>query len=246
MKKGKTEKVVTVVFEPDGCRVRVAPETTIFEAANKAGVSIRSECGGKGICGKCTVIVQDKNALTEATTAEMTHLSSLEIDSGYRLACQARVKQNIVAIIPPESRVGALKIEITGLERPVPLNPLVEKFHVTPPKPTLSDVRPDYERLLDCLKCAYRFDGLEIDYELLKKLPACMHAKEQFLPKVADRTSYPEFMEKGKTDALANAKERVKEILATHEPLPLPKDQDREIDRILEEVKEWYKEQGMW
>jgi uncharacterized 2Fe-2S/4Fe-4S cluster protein (DUF4445 family) len=57
------------------------------------------------------------------------------------------------------------------LERPVPLNPLVKKFHTTLPKPTSSNVRPDYERLLDCLKAAYRSDELEIDYELLKKLP---------------------------------------------------------------------------
>ncbi len=39
------------------------------------------------------------------------------------------------------------------------------------PKPTLSDVRPDFERLLDSLKKEHGYKELEVDYELLKELP---------------------------------------------------------------------------
>ncbi|WP_309493273.1 trimethylamine methyltransferase family protein [Candidatus Hecatella orcuttiae] len=70
--------------------------------------------------------------------------------------------------------------------------------------------------------------------------------KELFIPKVADRTSYPEWVQGGKKTALENAKTRVKEILSTHTPTPLPKDQDEEINRILREAEEWYKKQGWW
>ena len=164
-------RAVIVIFEPEGRRVRVALGTTIFQAASEAGVGIRSECGGKGACGKCKVVVRDRNAVTELTGAEVEHLSSGEIDSGYRLACRAILKKNITVIVPQESRIGVRKIQITGLERPVPLNPSVRKFHIALPKPSLSDVRPDFERLLDCLKDIPGFDGLEIDYELLKELP---------------------------------------------------------------------------
>ena len=69
--------------------------------------------------------------------------------------------------------------------------------------------------------------------------------KEQFIPKVADRTSYPEWIEKGKQDALELAKKRVKEILDTHVPMPLSKDQDKEIEKILEEAREYYKKKGL-
>lgn len=70
--------------------------------------------------------------------------------------------------------------------------------------------------------------------------------KEWFIPKIADRLSYDTWIEKGKKDALEHAKEKVKEILASHEPTPLPADQDKEIDQILEEAKNWYKQKGWW
>jgi len=163
--------LVTVIFEPEGRRVRTALGTTIFQAASEAGVGIRSECGGEGKCGKCRVVVPLKSALNEVTTTEMKHLSSSEIDSGYRLACCALIKEDAVIMIPTESRTEMRKIQIVGLERPVALNPLVKKFHITLPKPTLSDARPDLERLLECLKQKHYFYELEIDYELLRELP---------------------------------------------------------------------------
>lgn len=168
------EKLLTVEFEPEGRRVRVSPGITILQAASEAGISIRSECGGKGDCGKCKVIIQDKNAVTEITDAEVEHLSSWEIGLSYRLACCTILKQNVIVIVPKESRIGVRKIQITGLERPVPLNPLVKKLHVILPKPTLSDVRSDSARLLDYLKDVHGFDRLDIDYELLKELPGVL------------------------------------------------------------------------
>jgi uncharacterized 2Fe-2S/4Fe-4S cluster protein (DUF4445 family) len=165
------EKLITVTFEPEGRRVKVAPGTSIFQAASEVGIGIRSECGGEGICGKCKVIVENENAVTEVTNAEIEHLSAKEIDSGYRLACRTILKRNVTVMVPEESRIGVRKIQISGLERPVQLNPSVMKFHVVLPKPTLSDVRPDFKRLLDYLRDAHGFKKLEIDYELLKELP---------------------------------------------------------------------------
>ena len=60
--------------------------------------------------------------------------------------------------------------------------------------------------------------------------------KEQFMPMVADRLPYPEWIKKGKKNVLSNAKQKVKEILATHIPTPLPKDQDEGIEEILKEA----------
>lgn len=68
--------------------------------------------------------------------------------------------------------------------------------------------------------------------------------KEQFIPKSADTLSYPEWLSKGRKTAIEYAKERMREILATHKPTPLPEDQAREIDKILEEAKAYYKKMG--
>ena len=69
--------------------------------------------------------------------------------------------------------------------------------------------------------------------------------KEQFIPKAADRLTYPEWMESGKKSALDYAQDRVEEILATHKPKPLTASQDEEIDRILAEARAYYKKKGM-
>ena len=70
--------------------------------------------------------------------------------------------------------------------------------------------------------------------------------KEQFMPMVADRLTYPEWIDKGKKSALDYAKERMDEIRATHEPTPLPEDQYKEIDEILKKAKQYYKERGLF
>jgi len=160
---------VTVVFEPEGRRVGVPFGSTIFYAAKEAGIGIRSECGGKGSCGKCKIIVKNSRAVSKVTKAERKHLSKSEIKLGYRLACQTRILKDVTVIIPPESLLEHRKIQLLGLERKVELNPSVKKFHLLLSKPTLSNIKPDLERLIDSLP--QQTPDLEIDYEVLKKLP---------------------------------------------------------------------------
>jgi trimethylamine--corrinoid protein Co-methyltransferase len=70
--------------------------------------------------------------------------------------------------------------------------------------------------------------------------------KEEFLlPKVADRLPYPQWIKEGRKTAVDNAKARVEEIIATHEPMPLSKEQNKEIDEILKEAKMYYSEKGL-
>ena len=81
----KQKKEFTVVFQPLGKRVVVKEGSSILEAAQKAGVKIWSICGGKGVCGKCKVIL--KNGKLK-TPSNLKLLSQDEIKLGYRLACQ--------------------------------------------------------------------------------------------------------------------------------------------------------------
>jgi trimethylamine--corrinoid protein Co-methyltransferase len=59
-------------------------------------------------------------------------------------------------------------------------------------------------------------------------------------PRAADLTLYQEWELKGGKDTLDHARARMEEILRTHEPLPLPAEQDREIERILEKARAHY------
>lgn len=163
---------VSITFEPEGKKIETPIGTTILRATEEAGVSIRSECGGTGSCGKCKVIVKNSDAVSSVTEIERKHLSHLEIDNGYRLACQTKILRNVAVEIPSESRRVSPKIQVLGLERTVKLNPSVKKFHLLLPKPTLHDITPDLERLLDVLSEKVQKAGdLEINYEILKELP---------------------------------------------------------------------------
>jgi len=69
---------------------------------------------------------------------------------------------------------------------------------------------------------------------------------EQFLPKAADRLTYPEWVGTGKKNALHYAKERMEEILATHRvSVPLTPSQEDDIERILQEAREYYTNKGL-
>ncbi|MFX0078868.1 MAG: ASKHA domain-containing protein [Candidatus Hermodarchaeota archaeon] len=168
----KKEREIIVIFEPEGRKVITVLGASIFDTASNVGVDIRSECGGKGTCGKCRVIIRERKAVTEITEVERNHLSQSEIDSGYRLACCTQLKRNITILVPQESRVGERKIQVTGLEKLVQLSPSVTKYYLDLKKPTLGDARPDYERILDFLKNEYRIKKLDIESGILKTLPS--------------------------------------------------------------------------
>lgn len=165
--------MVTVLFEPEGRRVTVEPGTTILEAARGAGVGVRSECGGEGSCGTCRVIVEDQSGLGRVSEDERRHLKPSEVRRGYRLSCRASIRGDAVVFIPPETRVGLRRVQTEGLERPVKLEPLVRKFHLRLPRPSLRDLRPDLERLLDSLWDAASVRPV-VDLELLRGLPEAL------------------------------------------------------------------------
>jgi uncharacterized 2Fe-2S/4Fe-4S cluster protein (DUF4445 family) len=172
------KNLIAVIFEPTGRKINVKPGISLLEAAHGAGVAIRSECGGKGECGKCRVIVRDKGAFTEITGDEEKHLSPGEIDLGYRLACRAILKKSAKVMIPEESRILTRKIQLSGLEIPLQPKPYVKKLRLKLAKPTLLDARPDLERLIDSVKNAHGFAELEIGYGTLKELPAILRQAE--------------------------------------------------------------------
>lgn len=164
---------VTVVFEPEGRRVTAQP-ASVLDIAREAGVTLRSDCGGRGVCGKCRVVVTGGNAeLNPPTDKEIKHLSGEELASGYRLACQVYVSSGrLTVLVPLESRVAARKIAEVSIEPEVPLEPAVVKIPVTLPKPSLGDVRPDFERLRDELsRRSITLEAVDVEIQLLRKLP---------------------------------------------------------------------------
>jgi trimethylamine--corrinoid protein Co-methyltransferase len=68
--------------------------------------------------------------------------------------------------------------------------------------------------------------------------------KEQYVPVASDQLTYPEWEAAGKKSALDYAKEKVDEMLANYEH-DLPEEQDVELDRILNDARQFYQKKGL-
>lgn len=159
---------VRIVFEPLGKRGEFNPGVSLIEAARRVGIRISSLCGGRGVCGKCKVKVID-GRVSEVTESEQRLISGDELMKGYRLACQLKIYSDSTIYIPKSSLVGYQRMLVEGLKVRVKLNPLVKKYYLELPKPSISDQIGDDCRILRELEKI----GLKVDFEftVLKDLP---------------------------------------------------------------------------
>ncbi|MGD9163030.1 MAG: ASKHA domain-containing protein [Desulfobacteraceae bacterium] len=108
---------------PEGKIVKAESGKTLLE--NLADhISLRADCGGRGVCGKCRIIVETED-VPDLTDVEKDQLSPGLIASGYRLACQV-----------PVDRPMAVRLSDAGQDRghveakkvysgPYPVNPSI-------------------------------------------------------------------------------------------------------------------------
>ena len=165
---GDGSERVRLRFLPDGTEVRVPSGTPVFDAASWNGIAIDSTCGGHGTCKKCKVRVVSGDLPVDSIDPRA--FSPDELRDGWRLACRAGARSDLVIEVPPlQTRP---KAALAGVGRHVILRPSVQKRHVVLEEPTLEDQRPDLERLLDAI------DDLEptASIELLRTLGGTLRA----------------------------------------------------------------------
>ncbi|TFG14120.1 DUF4445 domain-containing protein [Candidatus Thorarchaeota archaeon] len=92
-----------LILEPSGIRIVVDTSQTILDAIREAGHYVPSDCGGRGTCGKCKVVVKP---IPDPSTADLEQLSISEIRDGTRLACQHQVG-NAKRVGIPSQDMGA-------------------------------------------------------------------------------------------------------------------------------------------
>ncbi len=61
--------------------------------------------------------------------------------------------------------------------------------------------------------------------------------KETWIPEISDRRDFTSWQQAGSRSLDEVAKEKVREILATHKPAPLPEAVEREISQILKRAE---------
>jgi len=172
----------SVKFLPYDTQIEIADGDTVIRAALEAGVHVNASCGGEGVCGKCRVLIED--GTVEGGISEK--LSDEDRTKGYRLACQAAVKSDLVVRIPVESTIdaGVLKIQTaprqTAHIREMNFEELkekglfvapVEKKYLELPAPTAQDNLPDITRLISYLQLEHDEHRLDVTLALIRKIP---------------------------------------------------------------------------
>lgn len=89
----------------------------MLEAARSLGVDVDSVCGGRGICGRCQILVAEGDFAKHGISSAENHLTEWnQVEERYankrgalgahrRLGCQAKLCGDVVIDVPPESQV---------------------------------------------------------------------------------------------------------------------------------------------
>jgi len=171
-----------IKFLPYDAEIEIEEGDTVIRAAMEAGVHVNASCGGEGVCGKCRVLIE--NGTVEGGISEK--LSEEDQAGGYRLACQAVVKSDLVVRIPVESAIdpSVLKLQAaprrTAHIREMDFEELkerglfvapVEKKYIELPEPTAQDNLPDITRLISYLQLEHDEHRLDVTLAVIRKIP---------------------------------------------------------------------------
>ncbi|HVW70421.1 MAG TPA: ASKHA domain-containing protein [Steroidobacteraceae bacterium] len=176
-----TDKDALVVFTPSGKRGRFPVGTPLLQAARTLGVDIDSVCGGRGLCGRCQVLVMEGDFPKHGVISSASSLSALSaseeayakrrgLANGHRLSCSSRVQGDLVVDVPPSSQVHRQVVRKQADARVITLDPVVHLHYVEVQQPDMHDPSGDLQRLMKALQSEWQLEELTCDLQVLQNL----------------------------------------------------------------------------
>ena len=170
-----------VTFTPSGRRGSFPDGTTVLDAARALGVDLDSVCGGRGICGRCQVVIGSRPGI-EARPGRLSEPGPTETDyqgrrpllAGQRLGCAAHIIDDVVIDVPPNSQVHRQVIRKRAGVSALPVDPVVRLYYVEVDEPDLASPTGDVERLILALADQWDLHGLEIAHVVLPRLQSAL------------------------------------------------------------------------
>src|SRR5579863_4264431 len=176
-----------VVFTPSGKRGNFPVGTPRLQAARSLGVDIVSVCGGRGLCGRCQVLVAEGEFAKHGVSSSSASLSPFSeperrysrrvpMAEGRRLSCSALVEAGVVIDVPASSQVHRQVVRKEAEGRAIELLPVVRLHYVQVQQPDMHDPSGDLRRLYDALALEWRLTGLSCDLSVLQRLQWALRA----------------------------------------------------------------------
>ena len=170
-----------IVFTPSGKRGRFPVGTPVLQAARALGVDIDSVCGGRGLCGRCQVLVAEGEfakhgvsssaaSLTPVSEPELRFGRRAKLAEGRRLSCSTKILADVVIDVPETSQVHRQVVRKAAEAREIDLNPLVRLYYVEVREPDMHEPSGDLRRLNEALEREWQIRGLDCDLQVLQTL----------------------------------------------------------------------------
>jgi uncharacterized 2Fe-2S/4Fe-4S cluster protein (DUF4445 family) len=176
-----TEDGALVVFTPSGKRGRVEHGSSLLAVARSLGVDLDSVCGGRGICGRCQVVVSEGAFAKHAITSAGDHLTAFSdperqyrersgLAPDRRLGCHARVVGDLVVDVPPESQIHRQVVRKEADAHRIEVDPVVRLHYVEVREPDMHDPSGDLQRVMEALATDWALRNLMCDPHVLAGL----------------------------------------------------------------------------
>lgn len=170
-----------IVFTPSGRRGRFEVGTPILECARRLGVDLDSVCGGRGMCGRCQVLIAEgdfpkhginssSNCVSQLSAIEEKYTEARGLKEGRRLGCSTQLLRDVVIDVPPESQVHRQVVRKEAQTRDILIDPVVRPYYVEVDEPDLSHPSGDFQRLATALKRDWNIDLQDTDLYVLRGL----------------------------------------------------------------------------
>ena len=171
-----------VVFTPSGKRGSFPIGTSVLQAARELGVDLDSICGGRGLCGRCQILLTTGEFPKHKLSSRSEHLSDAtkvearyqringEFSKGRRLGCQAQVLGDLVIDVPQDSQVHRQVIRKEVNHANITINPAVRLHVVEVVEPDMHEPSGDLRRLKRALAREWELSDLHAGLHLLQHL----------------------------------------------------------------------------
>jgi uncharacterized 2Fe-2S/4Fe-4S cluster protein (DUF4445 family) len=170
-----------VVFTPSGRRGRFPLGTPLLKAARSLGVDVDSVCGGRGICGRCQVLISEGEFAKHGIVSRADHVTAWsdveeryqqkrDMKDGRRLSCQTCLGGDVVIDVPPDSQVHKQVVRKRAEARDIELDPAIRLHYVEVAEPDMHNPTGDLERLKIALEQQWGLVDLEADLRIIQTL----------------------------------------------------------------------------
>jgi len=177
----------SVVFTPSGKRGRFPVGTSVLKAARSLGVDIDSVCGGRGICGRCKVVVALGDFAKHGIHSRSDHLSPISgpetryalrsaLPPTTRLSCHSTLQGDVIIDVPPDSQVHRQVVRKDYQVRDLAVDPVVRLYYVEVAERGPKDLRGDAELLIEALEEQWMLEDLHVPSHVLLGLQATLRA----------------------------------------------------------------------